>query len=308
MTVLLTLIGFGLVLFVLRDVFHEIFHPTGVGTLSGALARTIWRLYRPLATRRPAALSLAGPTTFAAAIMAWLVLLTVGWALVYWPYMPEQFLFATGLDPEQQDGFLDAVYHSMVTMSTLGYGTITPTSEWLRMITPIETLLGFALLTAGLTWVLSIYPALVRRRSLAQEIAVIHEAEFKDGVDALETSPETAGQVLSDLASQLMAVRGDLLQFSITYYFHSADYKSGLSAMLPYLLDLAERGSADRAPEAVRLSSTVLRRALDDFASTLGTQFLNLSSTPTEEVLKAYARDHRRETLGGEKDDPDAAG
>lgn len=97
----------------------------------------------------------------------------LGWALIYWPRMPDLFLYATGLKPTNNAGFLDAIYLSVMTLTTLGYGTITPTADWLRMFGPLEALIGFALLTVSLTWVTSIYPVLRRRRSLARQILLL---------------------------------------------------------------------------------------------------------------------------------------
>lgn len=299
MTVFLTVLGAVLVLAALRDIFHEIFHPSGAGSLSGVLMRVVWRSFRRLAGRRAVVLSLAGPLSLVAIIVSWAALLAVGWALVYLPYMPDNFLYQTGLKPQMQDGFIGALYYSLTTLATLGYGDIVPTNGPLRVLAPIEAITGFGLLTAGLTWVLSIYPALNRRRSLAQEVAVIREAESESGIDVTGIDAVAAKQTLHALASQLMAVRGDLQTYSVTYYFHSSDEKSGISAALLYLADLAERGGASDRPREVRLGATMLRRALDDLAQVVGSRFLGLSSAPTDKVLAAYARDHFRDAPGG---------
>jgi hypothetical protein len=178
-----------------------------------------------------------------AILAGWVASLAIGWALVYWPYLPERFLSQTGLDPQAQNGFPDALYLSLVTVSTLGYGDIVPTAGLFRMLAPLETLMGFGLLTAGLTWVLSIYPALTRRRSLAQQAAVLRDAESQSGIDVVEAHPETAEQVFRDLVAQVLIVRGDFQQFYVTYFFHSADERSSLAAALPYLACLAESGA-----------------------------------------------------------------
>nr|WP_281360133.1 potassium channel family protein [Isoptericola halotolerans] len=59
---------------------------------------------------------------------------------------------------------VDALYLSLVSLTTVGYGDITPLTPWLRIAAPVEGLLGFALLTAAVSWVLQVYPALTRRR------------------------------------------------------------------------------------------------------------------------------------------------
>jgi hypothetical protein len=64
-----------------------------------------------------------------------------------------------------------------VTLATLGYGDIVPTSDLLRVLVPLEALVGFALLTAALSWVISVYPALSRRRSLARGATLLKGSE-----------------------------------------------------------------------------------------------------------------------------------
>ncbi len=281
----------------LRDIFHQLFHPGGSGHLSDVLARSLWRMFQRLNTRYSAPLGLAAPTALVVIIASWTALLAVGWALVYWPYMPEGFLYSTALSPSANAGFIDALYLSLMTMTTLGYGDITPTDGMLRVMVPVQSLLGFGLLTASVTWVLSIYPALSRRRTLAQEISLLHIAESKGAKNVSKMDAQTVEQLFRELASRLAGVRNDLLQFGITYYFHGGDEHSALSAGLPYLNQLAKRGQRDGRPEEVRLSSDMLAAALDDFADALAPRFLPLDHPATPEVLEAYARDHRRETL-----------
>ena len=69
------------------------------------------------------------------------------------------------------------LYLSLVTLVTLGYGDIVPTSDWLRILQQLEALTGFAIVTASLSWVISIYPALGRRRALANKASLIRASE-----------------------------------------------------------------------------------------------------------------------------------
>jgi voltage-gated potassium channel Kch len=294
-TLLAMLLGAGLIFVALRDIFDTLFHPSERGKVCGAVMRITWRGFRWFAVRRPkglGAIELAGLGALLAVILSWSALLAVGWALVLWPHLPDGFLFATGLDPSNERGFVDALYLSLVTLTTLGYGDIVPTSGWLRALVPLEALVGFGLLTASISWVLSLYPALSRQRSLAHEISVMREAGLKTGIGLRQMDAETAGQVLKELTSQLINVRADFSQFPITYYFHSSDERFALSAAMPYLVRLAEKGGSADCPPAVRLRAAALREAIDDFSTTVASRFLGLSSAPTDEVLAAYARDH----------------
>ena len=81
-------------------------------------------------------------------------------------------------------GLDDALYLSMVNLTSLGYGDIVPTGELLRFVGPIETLIGLGLLTAGISWILLLYRVLSEARSLSHEISLL-----LDAVDATGNRP-----------------------------------------------------------------------------------------------------------------------
>lgn len=292
MNVVLTLAGVALIVLPLRDIFHTLFHPSGGGSLSGRLARAIWWAFRRVGHRRRPALALAGPIAMVVIIAAWGALLAVGWALVLWPRLPEDFLVATGLDPAEQGGFWDALYLSLVTLATLGYGDLTPRVGWLRILAPLEALVGFALMTASISWILSLYPVLGRRRTLARRVVLLREAESRAGVETAATSAASLERVLADLADRVIALQGDFSQFPITYYFRSSDRRSALPVALPEIARLAAAASGPDRPPAVRLQAALLQAAVDDIAAELGRQYLGRSARSPEDLLEAYAADH----------------
>lgn len=247
------LLGAVLILAALRDIFHELFHPSGRGTITLLITRVGWRIFRSLSSRRMSLLKLSGPSIMLLVLSGWIFILILGWVFVFWPYMPEGFLYSTGLKPSDNGGFLDALYLSAVTLTTLGYGDISPVNATLRLLVPVEAMVGFALLTAGLTWFLSLYPNLSQRRSLAHRMWLLREAEDETGVSA-EAPEAEPGDLLPELTAQLSTVRRDLVQFPISYYFHTTDEKSSLPATLPYLLYLARRLENPRNPAPLRFA------------------------------------------------------
>lgn len=294
-TILSTLFGVALIAVALRDIFQELFRPSGGGVLSVWLMRIVWKGLKPAALRRPTLLELAGPVVLVAVIGTWVALVAVGWALVYWPHLPGKFLFSVGLDPSDNAGFVDALYLSLVTLATLGYGEITPTSNWLRVLAPIEALIGFGILTAALSWVLSIYPVLSHRRSVAREVTLLRESERdEDAPTAIEhVSSLELTRILGELASRMVMVEVDLIQFPIAYYFHDGAERDALPLALPYLFHLAERVNGKEFPPEVRLRAKVLGGTIGDFSNRVASKaFLDLSGASTKEILEAYARDH----------------
>lgn len=280
-----------MILIALRDVFHQLVHPSGIGTLNQMLVRVVWSLFHSLAIWWPATLTIAGPLAFVCVIVAWAAMLSIGWALIYWPHLPGSFLFSPGLSASVNGGFLDALYLSLVSLATLGYGDIVPKSTGLRMVAPLEALVGFALVSAGITWLLSMYPAISRQRTLAHSIWLLNEAQEKTEAPLDETSGKISAQLLFAMALQVSSVRSDFAQFPIVYYFHTRNQKDALAAALPVLFRLATKGQASPFAE-LRLASNILARSIDDLSETIAGKFLSVRSGPTEAILMRYAEDH----------------
>jgi hypothetical protein len=288
-TVVATVAGGVLILAALRDVFDVLFHESGRAVLAHVVMRGVWRIVRSVAKRRRGALSLAGPLAFIAVVATWGTLLVVGWTLIFWPRMPDSFHLASGVDAGTP--FVDSLYTSLVTLSTVGFGDISPGTPALRVLTPVEALLGLGLLTASISWLLAIYPVLSRRRSLAYEINLLVKSQEEIGAPLLEIEPASAEGLFSELTSRLVAVERDMATFPVAYYFSTADDRFSLPEALPALHDLAERGSDDRVPERVRLRATMLRDAIDDFANALR-GFHGGDEEATGDLIDAYRRDH----------------
>jgi hypothetical protein len=209
---------------------------------------------------------------------------------VYWPHLPQDFVLAGGLRPGKQGSFSDALYVSFVYLTTLGLGDIVPREDWLRFLVPVEALFGLALLTAAVSWVLSIYPALTRRRAAAASLAVLH--------DSLAERPQAAAQVragrLDSIAAQLTLVRIDLIQYPESYYFKVADPDLSLARMLPWLLALTR---SEHLTGTARQAAGELTLTLDRLAATLAGGFPGVNGEETEAIFIAHAEDQRDEPV-----------
>lgn len=284
MTWAISVLGGVLVATALWDVFHTLWHPSGQGPVGKLIMRMVWRLARHLGEhgRR-----VSGPTTMVLVIATWAGLIVVGWALIYLPHVPDGFSFSPGLDPEQRNNVLDALYLSLVVVATLGLGDIVPTAPGLRFLVPLEALLGFALLTAAVSWVLQVYPALTRRRALSLRLDALRRAGSADVL--LDLHPATAARLLADVADAVGAVCVDLLQYSETYYFRDADDRTTLAMTVPYARELADTAARSDSPD-VRYAGSALSAVLDDLATVLDDQFLH-TGDGTAGVLSAYRQD-----------------
>ncbi len=288
-----TAVGVLVVLVTLRDIFHTLWHPSGRGTLSSRVMRVVWLLGRRRRDRGRAGV-LTGPVALALVIVVWVTLLVGGGALVYVPHMPESFVLQSGLDMSARSDVLDAVYLSTVSLATLGFGDIVPVSGWLRIAVPVQALIGFGLLTASVTWVLQVYPALMRRRALAVRLSVLRSVRPEELLHDPDTA--VAATLLESLATALVVARVDLTQYTETFYFRDGDEDAALPAMIGVACELAATGRT--APRAdVRTSARLLQTAIDDFARVLDEQFLHVQGS-TAHVLAAYATSHHHQAQG----------
>ena len=294
-TVISTLAGPAIIVLALRDIFDALFHQGARGVLSRWIMRGTWWVFHRLTRVRRGLLPIAGPTMLLLIVVTWAGMLAIGWALIYWPHMPQGFLLTSPPSELPLGHLIDSLYISLVTLSTIGFGDITPVYGWLRLLMPVEALIGFGLLTGSISWLLSIYPALLRRHSLAYEVSLLREAEQERGLGISDLDDGGAESLFAELTSRLVTVERDLVTFPISYYFAASDRRFALSSVMPYLLELAERGCREELPDSLRLRAMLLREAIDDFARTTAARFHGHRSESTQELLEAYGRDHFRD-------------
>jgi hypothetical protein len=291
MTIALTILGIVLILAAVRDIFHTLFNPSKQGDVSEWIARGIWR---GIKRTMPRALIYAGPIAFVTVVLYWTVSMILGFALIYFPRIAQSFAFTPGLDPTQYQtllGSLDASIGSLITLSTGIYSK----EPWIQLVMGTESIFGFGLLTASVSWILSIYPVLEHRKSLAHEASLMHFAEM-NGIRRLrEISESDLHDILLGFAGEMTTSRNELIQFPITYYFHENEGQTSLAAILPYLADIAAQNVHGEG--AVALAATALGGAIDDYLKFVGRFFLDRPFTNRYEMLGAFAADHLRNAV-----------
>ncbi len=280
-------VGLLLVAVVVRDVFHTLFHPIGHGSIAPPVMKFVWWLMRLAPAHRRIA-SLTGPLGIALVVLTWGAIAILGWAMLYFAQMPAGFAYSSELNPGDRNDVFDSLYLSLVTIGTLGFGDIVPTSPVLRLIVPVEALFGFMLLTAAVSWVLQIYPALHRRRVLALQLSTLRDARRANPELAIDDVPT---DVLTALAGAVVEARNDFTQYGATYYFRDLEADASLAFSLQYAAQIATEAATSEQPRT-RLGGAMISAAVDSLAGLLDEEFLQLGGD-TDAVIKAYAEDHR---------------
>ncbi|MBO0596620.1 two pore domain potassium channel family protein [Nesterenkonia sp. E16_7] len=286
MGTVLTIAGISIILVGLWDMFHQLMHPRGSGRLSGLVFSAVWGLSRATGHRLGFAL---GPGTMVAIVLLWVLIQGIGWALIYQPHVSEGFLYSDGVNPGDYASFAEALYISLVSLATLGFGDVVAVDPWLRLVTPLQGLTGFALLTGALTWFVQVYPPLLRRRSAALTLRALQETGYAENLHELQ--PWAAQIEVDRLTERISDICVDLSQHSETYYFQVDAAGVSFSHHLPYALALQRAAEGSPSLE-VRMSAAKLGTMLDQLASTLSPSFV--SGEGLEQIFAAYAADHPR--------------
>jgi hypothetical protein len=241
-TALFTALGLSIIALVAYDVYATILHARArSGPIGEALNRSLWSAARAIAfklsrPRRHHLLNLIGPLLLPLLIIIFITLLITGFALIYYPRMPADFI----VQPQAQSSPSSAaLYFSGVTLTTVGYGDILPRTMGMRLTALLESASGLALISLTITYLITVYTALERKRAVA--ISFYHQAEEGANVAAFIAHHFVAGRFYGLESTLRMATRDlqELLEshveHPVIHYFHPIEvYKS-----LPRVLFLA---------------------------------------------------------------------
>jgi hypothetical protein len=168
----ITALGVVMAIAILLDVVLSVFHLDLSGPISTATQRVIARFMVLISKRfrwaRRNLLALIGPAAIVSTLFVWVGLFILSFALLVWPHMNgEAFSSSSGPEPL---GFTDALYYSGGTGTVLGFGDITPQTPVWKILAFVEAGLGFALMTAIITYMLTVTSAVAERNALSNEV------------------------------------------------------------------------------------------------------------------------------------------
>jgi len=295
MVFVVTAVGVLLIAAALVDVFQTLFHPAGRGAMSDWTAKLTWRAARLVAAKSPHVLTYAGPTAILLIIVTWAGLTWFGFTLIYFPQLPNGFDFSRAPGGSPHKGIAEAMSVSVGALITLSEGSYAK-FHWLQLARGAEAVIGFGLLTASVSWLLSIYPVLESRRSVAQGATLLHHAERENRMDLVREMPDKAQDWIFQIGEELAALRNQMAQFPITYYFHMNDPETALAGALSYLYELAGRASSEPSP-GLKIAASVLGGAVESFLEMLAKDFLSMGTEDKTAILRAYASEQMTELM-----------
>ncbi|HEX6772592.1 MAG TPA: hypothetical protein VF126_11245 [Acidobacteriaceae bacterium] len=274
-----------LVLFGIREVFRDIFHPTASGSLSDVVGRIASRLMQH--TRlRPA----VGPLSLVTVIVCWVILLATGFALIYCGILPREIAGSDGGGHGFPENFVRSLYFSLGAFDTFQTFNLAPQTNWPRLVISIEGLIGISMITASVSWLVLLYPALTRSRLFARRVSSLIEAGRRAHYDLVE---ELGAPFLMDLAKDVLQFRLDVILFPILLNFYSSNETSTVANVLPELHQIASQALAEGTTYSVEIAGRWLQVALEDLSEVLARRVLGIADREVPRVFAAYQERER---------------
>jgi hypothetical protein len=266
-----------LVLFVLWDAFETIVLPRRVSRrfrLTRFFYQGTWKPWRAIGRRKPAGnarenfLSIFGPISILLLLALWALGLVFGFAALHWGLQTPMETRA-GLH-----GFPADLYFSGTTFVTLGLGDVAPQSGPGRLLTFVESGIGFGFLALVIGYLPTLFQSFARREV---NISLL---------DARAGSPPTAAELvrrhageegsaaLTSLLQEWEIWSADLLGIQVSfpvlaYFLSPHDNESWVSALTTVLdvCSLIIAGMENAPKRAARLTFAMARHAVVDLAS-----------------------------------------
>lgn len=269
---LLALGGAALLIIVLGDVIATVLAPEAHGWLSAPVGRAVWSLVHAgdrLPGRSPFAIG--GTLAVLATLAAWFLGLWAGFALLIGAADGAVSTSSSGAAADAGPVLRD-LYLAGAALTTLGFGDVVATEESGLIITVLAAGAGLAVVTAAISYVLSVYPLIARKRAAAAWAADLGaDLPTRSAALLLRDHERFAGA----LHSRLNVVDQDLRRFPVLYYFHASRHEEELTVLLraAYLGAAHLEWTLAAQPGGRELDARPLRRVCERVSEGIATSF-----------------------------------
>lgn len=265
MSIVLLIAGISLLIIVTTDLLTTILRMSGGGLISNFVSKNVWNLMFWLSKKNGLSkfLNLAGFLIILVLVVSWLLIIWIGFSLLYLSDFDSVVDAATGFS----EGTIEVIYFVGYTLSSLGNGDLKAGSDFWRIVTNIMSFYGFFFITLTITYILPVLDAAIKRRTLSAYIYQLGKTPdeiLKNGwngknFDALYSQIKNLHLLILEHSERHLA-------YPVLQYFHSRfpKYSAPLNiAMLDEVISIQETYQLDKSNEAYNWN--ILRQSIDSF-------------------------------------------
>ncbi|EDL66334.1 hypothetical protein BSG1_03240 [Bacillus sp. SG-1] len=245
----------------------------GGGPLSRRLGKGFWYTLRKISSDNSKILRLAGPMILSLTLIIWILLLWIGWTLVFSADV-ESILLSQNKNPITT--VAERIYFVGFTLFTLGIGDYIPKRGFWQIVTTFATGTGMLFITLSVSYVVSVVSGVVQKRAFAKSITGLGN----DWVTIVKNSwngqdLHNIDLFMKDISSQLIVLTQQHKAYPILHYYHSQDKEQSSSvalALFDEVLTVYEFGVKDEnKPNQVWIKEG--RSSVTDYLDTLHAVF-----------------------------------
>jgi len=238
------IIGTGLLLLFLADIFLTVLYArAGTGLLAPRWNRLVWWVLNAFSKlfgrRRGSVLSFAGPLIVILLILFWALGLTIGAAMIVQPELGTAIRPSSGDTPKD---FATALLVAGNSLSIVGGGDYSPHTAGTRLLYLLNSLVGGAVLSLVLSYLVQVYSGLRERNALTLSVELM-TAGTGDAAEMLARLAPDGD--FSDTVSELGNLVRPLAQtkeahhfYPLLFYFRFKEPFYSVSRLCFVLLDL----------------------------------------------------------------------
>lgn len=298
-SVLLLLLGGGLLVVAAWDVFITTLTLRGGGPVVGGVTRLAWSGLLALHRRGrwPGLLSLGGGLTVALSLSVWVILLAVGWGMIFAGLPGAVVDGSTGAPAD----LLSRLYFAGFNLFTLGVGDFRPSGPLAQALTVGASASGLLGITLAITYLGPVVSGGVSRRALAGEISLLGRTPGEIIAAGLDQGAEPFAGRLRGLAPAILEMAEKHLAYPVLDYFHSPDPRLALPLRLAGLYEallVLAWGRDDHAK--VLCDHQAVLEAIEIYVRRVGPHDADGSGAPEPRApdLGGLAVDHERVRTG----------
>jgi hypothetical protein len=198
------------------------------------------------------------------------VMLWTGFALIVLPHTDK--LSYDSATSYGEHTFSEALYLSGTALTTVGFGDVVGDTDALRLLTVVEAAAGFGLITAAITYLLSVYPLLSNLGVAARTL----RSQADDSARAADMVVHGGASHLQNAQQQLIAIDEDTQRFPLLYFFRR-EGPASIETLLRGAVSLclqARWGVSERVAPSARVLGEELARTLDRIVDHYARSFL----------------------------------
>lgn len=249
------------------------------GPLTGPVTIRAWALFLRIGGRNHRFLEVAGLALTLAVILQWIVLLLLGWTLVF---LSDADAVVSAENAVPADGWT-RFYYVGFTVFTLGNGDFVAGTPVWRVATVLTVGSALFLISLAITYLVSVTTSVTQKRGLAGYVSAIGSSPDDILVRAWDgRSFDVLRSHIQELTPAMSVLAQEMLAYPVLHYFHSSDRRTAAApsiALVDELLTILEHGIVPerRLPDLV---TAPLRGTVTELLETLASAFAEPGEAP----------------------------